>query len=73
MRKWLSEIRAAKGMTFKALGERIGKPESYVCNIEHGKMRRKGLDVELLCKIAKAVDVSPVDVLQMEIDYLKET
>lgn len=71
MRKWLSDIRAEQGMTYKDFGAKICKPESYVCNLEHGKLRPRGLTVELLFQIADAVNRDPVEILQMEIDWLK--
>lgn len=71
MRTWLTDLRTENGLTCKALGEKIGHTESYVFRVETAMLKKKGLDISLLIQIAKALGRDPVEVLQMEIDWLK--
>jgi len=45
----LREMRKRKGLTQKELAEKIGVSESYICQIENGKM----ISIKKLDKLAK--------------------
>ena len=70
MRGWLIEARKAKGMTYKALGDATGMTESAVFNIEHGRRKTHGMDVDMVIKFAKALGFSPMTVIRMEMEWL---
>lgn len=71
MRQWLLDARTKKHMTLRELAEKIGATEAYVCNMEHGKLKKDGMNVGLMLKIGKALGMSPTSVLKAEIDYLR--
>jgi len=53
----LRELREAAGLTQRALGERVGKPQSWVYNCESANRR---VDVTELILWCKACGVDPV-------------
>jgi transcriptional regulator with XRE-family HTH domain len=60
VREMLIEAREKAGLTQKALGALIGRPQSYVSNYERGAGR---VDVADLLVIAKALAVEPAELL----------
>lgn len=72
VRKWLVDLRKEKGLTCKELGAKIGVSESYVFNLEQGARAQKGIRPLMVAQIAEAVGVSPMPLLQAEVEYLKD-
>lgn len=71
-REWMKDIRRSKGMTCAELAAKVGMSECHLVNIENGKRKTKGLDMDFLIRLADALRVKPVKILQSEIDYLRE-
>lgn len=60
MRLRLKEIRKERGLTTQQLADLSGMSQSYVSDIENG---RKTLNARRMEALAKALDVSPLDLL----------
>lgn len=60
--QFIKEKREAAGMSQKALGEAAGISDSAIQRIEAGQRKTPGWDT--LCKIAKALDIHPFEILQ---------
>lgn len=71
-REWMKDIRRSKGMTCAELAAKVGMSECHLVNIENGKRKTNGLDMDFLIRLADALRVKPVKILQSEIDYLRE-
>lgn len=67
MRNWLKTLREGKGLTMKAVGEKLSISESYYCSIENGS-RKKKLDLELAAKLAEIFEIPISKVIQLESD-----
>ena len=55
----LKAMRKQKGLTQLELANKIGVSESYICQIENGKM----ISIKKLDKMAKALGCEPKDLL----------
>ena len=55
----MREMRKRKGLTQKELAEKIGVSESYICQIENGKM----ISIKKLDKLAKILECEAKDLL----------
>lgn len=55
----LKEMRKNKGLTQKELADKIGVSESYICQIESGKM----VSIKKLDKLAEALGCQAKDLL----------
>ena len=62
---FLRALREKAGLTQRELGERLGKPQSWIYNCETANRR---VDVTEFVAWAKACDVDPNDALE---DFLK--
>ena len=62
MREWLYNLRTAKGLTMKELGEKLGISESYYFAIEKGE-RQKKMDIVLAAGLSAALDVPVADII----------
>lgn len=71
-RGYMKDLRREKGVTAAELAAKVGLSECHLVNIENGKRKTNGLDVELVIRIADALRVKPMKLLQAEVDYLKE-
>lgn len=60
--EFIKEKRESTGMSQKALGEAAGLSDSAIQRIEAGS--RKNPSWDSLCKIAKALDIHPFEILQ---------
>jgi len=60
--QFIKEKREAAGLSQKALGAAAGISDSAVQRIEAGERKTPGWDT--LCKIAKALDFHPFEILQ---------
>ena len=56
----LANARAEAGLTQTQLAARLKRPQSFVAKTERGERR---LDVIEFCEIAKALNVSPIQLL----------
>ena len=56
----LKMMRNRQGLTQLELAKKIGVSESYICQIENGKM----ISIKKLDKLAKALGCEPKDLLQ---------
>lgn len=71
-RSYMKDLRREKGMTCAELAAKVGLSECHIVNIENGKRKTRGLDMELLLRLADALRAKPVKLLQSEIDWLRE-
>jgi len=55
----LKMMRSRQGLTQLGLAKKIGVSESYICQIENGKM----ISIKKLDKLAKALGCEPKDLL----------
>jgi transcriptional regulator with XRE-family HTH domain len=55
----LREMRKRKGLTQKELAEKIGVSESYICQVENGKM----ISIKKLDKLAKILGCEAKELL----------
>lgn len=55
---YLRDARGAKGLSQRALAERLGKPHSYVAKYEIGDRR---LDIAEFVRVLRALGVEPVE------------
>lgn len=65
MRKWLRRARESKGLTMKAMGDKLGVSESYYCGIENGT-RQKKMDIALASALAISLDIPIAEVIENE-------
>ena len=59
MSEKLREMRKRKGLTQKELAEKIGVSESYICQVENGKM----ISIKKLDKLAKILGCEAKELL----------
>lgn len=57
----LRSLRDTAGLTQRALGERMSRPQSWIYNCETGNRR---VDVSEFCDWARACDIDPVTALR---------
>lgn len=67
MREYLYDLRTAKGLTCKQVGEACGISESYYYSIEQGDKQKK-MKIDLAWKLAAALGVSVDDIVRAECD-----
>jgi len=60
-RSMLVEARKDAGLTQSEIAEKLSRPQSFVSKYERGERR---LDVVEFLEVAKAIDISPNDILQ---------
>lgn len=60
--KILKEIRLNKGLSAKELSQRSGVARSLISQLETGKRQSTGIDT--ICRLAKALEVSPANFLE---------
>jgi transcriptional regulator with XRE-family HTH domain len=60
-REQLIQGRRSAGLTQMDLGDRLGRPQSFVSKYERGERR---LDVVEFCEVCSALDIDPVAFLQ---------
>ena len=65
MREWLKNLRTAKGLTMKDMGEKLGISESYYCAIENGE-RQKKMDIVLISGLSSVLNVSVAKIVRFE-------
>lgn len=65
MREWLKEKRQEKGLTMAQLAKMCGITESYYAYIEAGE-RQKKMDITIANKLANALDMPFLEVLEKE-------
>ena len=63
------EARRTRGLTQRDLAERLGKPRSFVSKIEN---RERRLDFVEFVVVARALDISPTNLLAKVVDALNE-
>ena len=68
MRTYLRQLRNDKHMTQVMAAGRAGIAQGFYCAIEQGK-KKKSMDYETMQKLAKAFDLQPADIFQMEAVY----
>jgi transcriptional regulator with XRE-family HTH domain len=66
----LTDARQKAALTQMDLGERIGKPQSYVSKFESGERR---LDVVEFIAVARAIGVDPVPIFKSVVRFVGET
>ena len=65
MRRWLRKARESKGLTMKAMGDKLGVSESYYCGIENGT-RQKKMDIALASALAISLEIPIAEVIENE-------
>ena len=60
MREWLRKARTDKGMTQLQLAKSIGISEGYYSD------RQKKMDIAMVMKLARALDMSTQEILEQE-------
>ena len=71
MRKYLITLRKEKGLTQKALAQKLDISESYYSQIENGERQRR-MDITLLDRLSIALNVSVHALIKYESNYIKE-
>lgn len=71
-RVWMKDIRREKGLTCAELAAKVGMSECHLVNIENGKRKTKGLDMEFLIRLADALRVKPMKLLRAEMAWCEE-
>lgn len=69
MRDFLKEKRKESGLSNRKLGEELQTAYSLVAKVESGDRR---LDVVEACKYCRAIDVDPIELIQLIIENLEE-
>lgn len=70
MRVYLKQLRQEKSMTQAELAKKIGISQNYYASLENG-VRGARISVELVLKIASALNISPIMLLEYERDNRK--
>lgn len=65
MREWLKALRVEKGLTMKAMGEKLHISESYYCAIENGD-RQKKMDVAIASGLAEIFGVPIARIIELD-------
>ena len=65
MRAWLRELRTERGLTMKAVADKLGISESYYCEIENGN-RQKKMDLMLASGLAVILDIPVAEIVKKE-------
>jgi transcriptional regulator with XRE-family HTH domain len=61
LRELLIEVREEAGLTQVELGEKLGRPQTFVSKIERGV---RGVDLIEFLEIARAIGFDPVDFIR---------
>jgi transcriptional regulator with XRE-family HTH domain len=60
----IRELRTAKGLTLRALGEQVGVSHAYISKVENGKLDFGDFPGEaLICRLAAALDADEEELL----------
>lgn len=65
MREYLVTLRKEKNLTQKQLAEKLDISESYYNQIENGE-RQKRMDITVIDRLSKALDISVNDIIRYE-------
>lgn len=65
MRNYLVALRKEKNLTQKQLAEKLDISESYYNQIENGE-RQKRMDITIIDRLAKALNISVSDIIRCE-------
>lgn len=71
MRKYLITLRKEKRLTQKRLAEKLDISESYYNQIENGE-RQKCMDITIVDRLSKALDISVNDIIRYENETKEE-
>lgn len=71
MRKYLITLRNEKHLTQKQLAEKLDISESYYNQIENGE-RQKRMDITIVDRLSKALDISVNDIIHYENESKEE-
>ena len=65
MRAWLRELRMERGLTMKAVADKLGISESYYCEIENGN-RQKKMDLMLASGLSVILGIPVAEIVKKE-------
>ena len=65
MRNYLTTLRKGKNLTQRQMAKRLDISESYYNQIENDE-RKKNMDLNLLTRLAKALDISVAEIISYE-------
>ncbi|MCM1062337.1 MAG: helix-turn-helix domain-containing protein [Eubacterium sp.] len=71
MRNYLVTLRKEKNFTQKQIAGMLDISESYYNQIENGE-RQKRMDITIIDRLAKALDISASDIIRYENEINKE-
>ncbi len=71
MRNYLATLRKEKNFTQKQVADKLDISESYYNQIENGE-RQKRMDITIIDRLAKALDISVSDIIRYENEINKE-
>ena len=71
MRTYLVALRKEKNLTQKQLAEKLDISESYYNQIENGE-RQKRMDITIIDRLSKALEVSTAEIINREKDVKEE-
>lgn len=66
MREWLKQKRKEAGLTCSQMAERLNMSEIYFSFIENGH-RQQDMSISMAVRIAKALNLDPMDVIRWEL------
>lgn len=70
MREWLVEMRSKAGLSRKQIAGKIGHTESYYFRIEQGQRGNRGIDMDMVARLAEAFGVAPMTIIRKEMGWL---
>lgn len=71
MRNYLVSLRKEKNFTQKQVADKLDISESYYNQIENGE-RQKRMDITIIDRLAKALNISVGDIIRYENEINKE-
>lgn len=71
MRNYLATLRKEKNFTQKQVADKLDISESYYNQIENGE-RQKRMDITIIDRLAKVLDISVSDIIRYENEINKE-
>lgn len=66
MREWLKQKRREAGLTCSQMAERLDMSEVYYSFIENNR-RQQNMNVAMAIRLAKALNLDPMDVIRWEL------